>query len=183
MPMVWTTRPMAPAATSSVALVTQGTSKRSEKLTDQMRLVRKTVSRSCASWASVVHPGLSVITSLPASMALMARSARFLGISAIRIRSIVGSASTSSTLFSRDTAGNRSTNPSSNTGSPCAHQPANSAPVSIMLCDIPKICRCSMPRAANLMGLVIVPFPFAAPETSPVFPVRIIASLPTPRCN
>jgi hypothetical protein len=67
---------MAPPKTSSSAFVTAGTWKRSEKLTVQMRPVRACAARIAASCASVVQPGLSTITSFPASIASMASAAR-----------------------------------------------------------------------------------------------------------
>ncbi|MNT45058.1 hypothetical protein D3C72_1816160 [compost metagenome] len=156
------TRPMAPCATSSAALVTLGTSKRSEKSTVQMRLVLATVWRRRSSCSKVVQPGLSDMTSLPASMAAMARSARLEGISAITTRSMVPSASRASLEAARGTFGKRLTKPSTTSGSPSVHQPANSAPASSRFWAMPKICRCSMPRATNLIALVILQFHFLA---------------------
>ena len=78
-PSVCTTRPMRPAATSSDAFCTAGTSKRSEKLIEWMRPVRATASRRRSRSASVVQPGLSLMTSLPASIARSAIAARSLG--------------------------------------------------------------------------------------------------------
>ena len=109
---------MAPPKTSSSAFVTAGTSKRSEKLTDQMRPVRFWHSRIASSCSSVVQPGLSTITSLPASIASMASAARSAGTAEIRIIRIAGSSRMRRRSATFATSGNVSLNLASVTAGP-----------------------------------------------------------------
>ena len=109
---------MAPPMTSSVAFVTAGTSNRSEKLTDQMRPVRAWHSRIAASCSSVVQPGLSTITSLPASIAAMASAARSAGTAEIRTIFTAGSSSTRRASDTLVTSGKTSLNLVSVTAGP-----------------------------------------------------------------
>ena len=67
--MVWMTRPIAPSAISLPATMVAGTTKRSEKQIENSRPVRATAASTAASWSKLVTPGLSTITSLPASIA------------------------------------------------------------------------------------------------------------------
>ncbi len=98
---------MAPACTSSAALVTDATSNRSEKSTkpDPPGLghgraqLRQLFER--------VQPGLSVITSLPCRMASIASAARSAGMAAISTRSTLGSSSSARRSANRRASGNR----------------------------------------------------------------------------
>ena len=68
--------------------------------------------------SSVVQPGLSVMTSLPASIASMASAARSAGIAAISTRSILGSSSNTRRSLTRGAWGKRLRKPGSVSGSP-----------------------------------------------------------------
>ncbi len=76
--------------------------------------------------ASVVQPGLSVITSLPCRIAAMAMAARSDGIAAVRIRAIDGSSSRRAWSATRGISGKRLRNPARGCGSPSVQNPAHS---------------------------------------------------------
>ncbi len=132
-PTVCTTLPIAPCCTSSAALVTQATSKRSEKSIDQILPVRSTHSLICCNCSEVVQPGLSTMTSLPCSIASIANAALCEGIAAISIRSILSSSSSACRSSTLGAPGKRFSNPSSVPGFPSVHQPTNSAPTACIL--------------------------------------------------
>ena len=102
MPSVWTTWPIAPSATSLPALTAERTQRRSEKQIEKILPVSATVLRTSSSWAKVVTPGLSTITSLPACIARMARPARSRGMAAMQITSMLGSANSCSRSIAGD---------------------------------------------------------------------------------
>jgi hypothetical protein len=99
-------------ATSRAAASQARTTNRSEKQIEKMRPVSRATASISATWASVVAPGLSTMTSLPARIAWTAIAARSRGIAALTMMSIDGS----SNSRSRSTAtrsGKRSRKPSS----------------------------------------------------------------------
>ncbi len=160
-PTVWMTRPMAPWATSSAALVTLGTSKRSEKSIVQMRLVFATVWRRRSSCSKVVQPGLSDMTSLR----LPWRRSR-------DRHALTGYRRSRPDRWSRQQGGlfRCSARHIWKAFDEAFHD------VGLALCPpagkfragvhqfwaMPKMCRCSIPRATNLIALLILQFHFLA---------------------